>query len=233
MKSATIRGLRAGRGSGRHLSSRRSSTLRRTIWDSSSCAVSATGFGWAKVRSYSKYREIMLTAASTLAKRFNPKVGCLESNWDKMKIENSFPVIIDIMMNLELLFWASENGGPSYYADYARSHALTTCRDFVRPDGSTYHIVRYDKNTGKVINKGTIQGAGDETTWSRGHAWGLYGMVVAYRYTKDKRFLDTAMRLSDYFPETFGGRPCRTLGFSIRDQASGCFCHLHCDIWPL
>lgn len=148
---------------------------------------------------YDKYREIMLTAASTLAKRFNPKVGCLESNWDKMKIENSFPVIIDIMMNLELLFWASENGGSRYYADYARSHALTTCRDFVRPDGSTYHIVRYDKNTGKVINRGTIQGAGDETTWSRGHAWGLYGMVVAYRYTKDRRFLDTAMRLSDYF----------------------------------
>ena len=157
------------------------------------------GIRLGKGPAYSKYREIMLTAANTLAKRFNPKVGCLESNWDKVTIENSFPVIIDIMMNLELLFWASQNGGPPYFADYARTHALTTCRDFMRPDGSTYHIVRYDKNTGKVINKGTIQGAGDETTWSRGHAWGLYGMVVAYRYTKDKRFLDMAVRLSDYF----------------------------------
>jgi unsaturated chondroitin disaccharide hydrolase len=157
------------------------------------------GLRLGKAAAYGRYREIMLRAASTLAKRFNPKVGCLESNWDKLKIENSFPVIIDIMMNLELLFWASENGGPKSYADYACTHALTTCRDFIRPDGSTYHIVRYDKNTGKVINKGTIQGAGNETTWSRGQAWGLYGMVVAYRYTKDKRFLETALRLSDYF----------------------------------
>ena len=148
---------------------------------------------------YSKYQDIILTAANTLSKLYNPKLGCLRSNWDKLTIENSFPVIIDIMMNLELLFWASENGGPSYFADYARSHAITTCRDFVRPDGGTYHIVRYDKNTGKIINKGTIQGAGDETTWSRGHAWGQYGMVVAYRYTKEKQFLDMAMQLADYF----------------------------------
>lgn len=148
---------------------------------------------------YSRYKDIMLSAADMLAQRYSPKIGCLESNWDKVTIENSFPVIIDIMMNLELLFWASENGGPAYLADYARSHALITCRDFVRPDGSTYHIVRYDKNTGRIINKGTLQGAGDETTWSRGQAWAQYGMVVAYRYTKKKQFLDMAMLLSDYF----------------------------------
>jgi unsaturated chondroitin disaccharide hydrolase len=102
-------------------------------------------------------------------------------------------------MNLELLFWASQNGGPAYYAENAGTHVLTTARDFVRPDGGTYHIVRYDTSTGAFINKGTLQGAGDETTWSRGHAWGMYGMLVAYRYTKDRRFLNTAMRLADYF----------------------------------
>jgi unsaturated chondroitin disaccharide hydrolase len=115
-----------------------------------------------------KYREIMLTAAKTLASRFDPHVGCLRSNWDVLHAQNSFPVIIDIMMNLELLFWASQNGGPAYCADYALTHAVTTCRDFVRSDGSTYHIVRYDSSTGKVINKGTLQGAGDESTWARG-----------------------------------------------------------------
>lgn len=157
------------------------------------------GLRLGKGPAYKRYREIMLTAARTLADRYDPKIGALRSNWDKLNIENSFPVIVDIMMNLELLFWAAENGGPSSYADIAAAHALTTMRDFVREDGSTCHIVRYNQNTGRIINKGTIQGAGDETTWSRGHAWGLYGMVMTYRYTKDKRFLDTAMRLSNYF----------------------------------
>ena len=145
------------------------------------------------------YKDIILTAAETLAKRYNPKVGCLSSNWDMLKIKDSFPVVIDIMMNLELLFWASENDGPHYLADYAIKHATTTAQDFIREDGSTYHIVRYNKYTGKIINKGTLQGAGDETTWSRGQAWGIYGFVVAYRYTKDKKFLKTAEKLADYF----------------------------------
>jgi unsaturated chondroitin disaccharide hydrolase len=145
------------------------------------------------------YRKILLEAARTLADRYNPVVGCLSSNWDIAPREHSFPVIIDIMMNLELLFWASDNGGPSYMAEYARNHAATTLRDFIRPGGGTYHIVRYDRRTGKVINKGTMQEAGDSTTWARGHAWGLYGMVVAYRYTKERRFLAAAMKLGDYF----------------------------------
>jgi hypothetical protein len=157
------------------------------------------GLRLGKGPAYVKYREIMVSAANTLAKRYDPTIGCLQSNWDVVSMEKSFPVLIDIMMNLELLFWASENGGPSSFADLARRHATTTCRDFVRPDGSTYHIVRYDRSTGKVIRRGTLQGAGDETTWSRGHAWGLYGMVVAYRFTKEVRFLDMAMKLSDYF----------------------------------
>jgi len=144
-------------------------------------------------------RKVLLDAATTLAERFNSNVGCLSSNWDRYPVGDSYPVIIDIMMNLELLFWASHNGGSASSADYARTHALITARDFVRTDGGTYHIVRYDSSTGSVINKGTMQGAGDETTWSRGQAWGMYGMVVAYRYTHEPRFLTTAMRLADYF----------------------------------
>ncbi|MGA9294868.1 MAG: glycoside hydrolase family 88 protein [Ignavibacteriaceae bacterium] len=146
-----------------------------------------------------KYKDIILSAAETLAKRYNPEVGCLSSNWDIKKIKDSFPVVIDIMMNLEILFWASENGGPQYLAEYALKHAATTARDFIRADGGTYHIVRYNKYTGKIINKGTLQGAGNETTWSRGQAWGIYGFVVAYRYTKEKKFLKAAEKLADYF----------------------------------
>ncbi|MEJ2055416.1 MAG: glycoside hydrolase family 88 protein, partial [Calditrichaceae bacterium] len=148
---------------------------------------------------YGDYKEILLSAASTLSKRYNPKVGCLRSNWDREKIKNSFPVIIDIMANLNLLFWASKNGGPGYYKDYALNHAKRTCRDFVRPDSGTYHIVRYNKNTGDIINKGTLQGAGDETTWSRGHAWMIYGLVETYAYTNDEYILDMALKMADFF----------------------------------
>jgi unsaturated chondroitin disaccharide hydrolase len=143
-------------------------------------------------------RNTIVTAAATLARRFNPRVGGLSSNWDLHPTGNSFPVVVDIMMNLELLFWAAEHGGPADLAAVARTHALTTARDFVRPDGGTYHIVRYSPDTGRIINRGTLQGAGAETTWSRGQAWALYGMVVAYRHTREKRFLNMAMRLADY-----------------------------------
>ncbi len=157
------------------------------------------GLRLGKGRTDDTYREILLAAASTLAKRYDPKVGCLSSNWDRDPVGDSYPVIIDIMMNLELLFWASHNGGPSWYADLANSHAVTTCSDFVRSDGGTYHIVRYDTSACAIINKGTLQGAGDETTWSRGQAWAQYGMIVTYRHTREKRFLSMAVRLTDYF----------------------------------
>jgi unsaturated chondroitin disaccharide hydrolase len=184
------------------------------------------GLRLGKGPAYATYREIMSSAAQTLAKRYDPTIGCLRSNWDLVSMKNSFPVIIDIMMNLEILFWASQNGGPSSFGDIARRHATTTCRDFVRADGSTYHVVRYDKNTGRVINKGTLQGAGDETTWSRGQAWGLYGMVVAYRFTKDAGFLAMAVRLADYFlshlPEDHVAPWDFQSGIRLRDVSATC-----------
>lgn len=146
-----------------------------------------------------RYKEIILTAAITLARRYDPRVGCLSSNWDLEKGGQAFPVVVDIMMNLELLFWAAENGGPAGLADVARTHAMTTSRDFIRLDGGTYHVVRYDRNSGRISNKGTLQGAGPETTRSRGQAWAIHGMVAVYRHTREKRFLDTAMKLADYF----------------------------------
>jgi len=157
------------------------------------------GLRLGKGPSYAGYAPIMLSAAKTLSERYYPVVGALSSNWDSNPAGKSFPVIIDIMMNLDLLFWASEHGGPPSLKEIAIRHAETTCRDLVRADGGTYHIVRYDPETGRIINRGTLQGAGDETTWSRGQAWGMYGMVSAYRHTRRELFLRTAMRLADYF----------------------------------
>ncbi|WP_181817782.1 MULTISPECIES: glycoside hydrolase family 88 protein [unclassified Psychromonas] len=145
------------------------------------------------------YQQIMLFAANTLADRYHKNIQLLSSDWDDKYFENSIPVVIDIMMNLELLLWAAENGGDTQWAEIAKDHALKTYQDFIREDGSSYHIVRYNKTTGEVINKGTLQGDGDETTWSRGHTWIIYGMVVMYRYTHDDIYLQYAQTLTDYF----------------------------------
>jgi hypothetical protein len=103
------------------------------------------------------------------------------------------------MMNLDLLCWSAGNGGPSSLLEIARSHSDVTLRDLIRPDGGTWHVVRYDRETGAVVEKGTLQGAGPETTWSRGQAWAVYGFVSMYRNTKDPRYLEAAVRLADYF----------------------------------
>jgi len=145
------------------------------------------------------YKQVMLSAAETLAKRYQENIQLISSDWDDKYYEDSVPVVIDIMMNLELLLWAAENGGKKQWAEIAKHHALKTYQDFIREDGSSYHIVRYNKTTGKIINKGTLQGDGDETTWSRGHAWMVYGMVVMYRYTKQPIYLEYAKTLVDYF----------------------------------
>lgn len=108
------------------------------------------------------------------------------------------PLVIDIMMNLELLLWAGRQGHPEY-TDLAIRHADTTCRDFLREDGGTYHLVRYDAKTGQSVFQGTLQGASDDSTWSRGQAWMVYGLTVLFRYTRLDRFRDAALKTLEYF----------------------------------
>jgi len=143
------------------------------------------------------YKEVILTAARSLSTRYHSRVGCIES-WNRY-LGYSFPVIIDNMMNLEILFWAAKNGGESVWYNMAVSHSLRTMQDHIREDGSTYQIVAYDTTTGEVIKKLTKQGYDNESTWARGQAWGMYGFTMAYRETGDQRFLHTAQRLSDFF----------------------------------
>ena len=143
------------------------------------------------------YRQILLTAAGSLAVRYSPTVGSVRS-WGRLN-SPTFTVIIDNMMNLELLFWAARNGGDPTWRDMAVSHALNSARDHVRPDGSTYHVVEYSSKTGALKWRGTHQGYSDTSTWSRGQAWAVHGFTMAYRETGDARFLDTARRTADYF----------------------------------
>jgi unsaturated chondroitin disaccharide hydrolase len=144
------------------------------------------------------YRQVILTAAASLATRYDPDVGCIRS-WGEISDTSNFEVIIDNMMNLELLFWASKHGGQAAWYDMAVSHALKTMANHVRADGSTYQVVTYDPTSGAVKSKSTNQGYNTESTWSRGQAWAVYGFTMAYRETGDPRFLDMARRTADYF----------------------------------
>ncbi len=144
-----------------------------------------------------EYAPVMIQAAESLATRYNPTVRSILS-WNP-RGEWKFPVIVDNMMNLELLFWAAKNGGPADLYDIAVSHATTTMKNHVRPDGGTFHVVDYDPETGGVRGKYTAQGYADDSCWSRGHAWGIYGFTLTFRETGMPQFLDTAEKLADFF----------------------------------
>lgn len=149
------------------------------------------------------YESILIQSAKSLASRFDPRVGSIKS-WDQVKSLDGtrvleFPVIIDNLMNLELLFFASKATGDPYYGTIAVKHAETTLKNHVRSDFSSYHVVDYDPMTGAVKSKETHQGFSDNSTWSRGQAWGIYGFTTVYRETRDTAFLEVARKMADFF----------------------------------
>ena len=106
---------------------------------------------------------------------------------------------MDNLINLEMLFWAAENGGRPEYAEIARSHAGTTMKYNFRPDGTSYHVAVYDPETGRHIRSCTHQGYSDSSMWARGQAWGIYGYTMCYRFTKDRKYLDFACKIADVY----------------------------------
>jgi hypothetical protein len=142
-----------------------------------------------------EYKAILLNSARSLSTRFNPKVGCIRS-WDSKPW--TYPVIIDNMMNLELLFWATRTSGDSSFYRIAVRHANTTKLNHFRPDYSSYHVVDYDTATGEVLAKKTAQGYADSSAWARGQSWGLYGYTVMYRCTHDQVYLDQAEHIAAF-----------------------------------
>jgi unsaturated chondroitin disaccharide hydrolase len=141
-------------------------------------------------------KQILINSAKSLSTRFNPRVGCIKS-WDS-KDPKDYIVIIDNMMNLELLFWATKVTGDSSFYKIAVTHANTTMKNHFRPDYSSYHVINYNAETGEVRQKRTAQGYADESAWARGQSWGLYGYTVAYRETKDKKYLDQANHIAQF-----------------------------------
>ena len=146
-----------------------------------------------------RYMQLALQAADSLATLFNDKVGTILSWPRHVKDYGGHNTIMDNMMNLELLFWASQNGGSQQLRDIAIKHAETTMKNHFRPDGSCYHVAVYDTLDGHFIKGVTHQGYSDESMWSRGQSWAIYGYTMVYRYTKDQRFLDFAQKVTDIY----------------------------------
>jgi hypothetical protein len=141
------------------------------------------------------YDSILLTSARSLSTRFHPAVGCIKS-WDSKPWH--YPVIIDNMMNLELLFWATHESGDSSFYKIAVTHANTTMRNHYRPDHSSFHVVDYDSVTGDILAKKTAQGFADSSAWARGQSWGLYGYTMVYRSTHDPKYLEQARHIAHF-----------------------------------
>ncbi len=156
------------------------------------------------------FKAVLITAGNSLITRFNPAVGAIQS-WDvhygwQSERNWQFPVIIDNMMNLELLFEVSKFTGDDKYKNVAIAHANTTMKNHFRDDYSSVHVVDYDSISGVVRNKQTAQGYADDSSWARGQAWALYGYTVCYRYTKDAKYLEFAEHIANFIT-TYKGTP--------------------------
>ncbi|MEN8187091.1 MAG: glycoside hydrolase family 88 protein [Bacteroidota bacterium] len=151
------------------------------------------------------FKQVLIDAGNSLITRFNPKIGCIQS-WEvtsgwQAERGWKYPVIIDNMMNLELLFELSKITKDPKYKKVAIAHANTTLKNHFREDASSYHVVDYDPETGKVRSKQTAQGYANNSSWARGQAWGIYGFTVCYRYTKDEKYLKQAESIAKYILE--------------------------------
>lgn len=146
-------------------------------------------------------RKRNLFAASVLSSRFILGGNFLRA-WDqesKFYGETSGGTIIDTMMNLPLLYWASEEKGDDRFKRIAMAHADTTIKTHIREDGSVAHIVKHDREDGSVIATYGGQGYAEGSSWTRGQGWAIYGFALSYLHTGEKRYLDTARKVADYF----------------------------------
>ncbi|ODV76723.1 glycoside hydrolase family 88 protein [Suhomyces tanzawaensis NRRL Y-17324] len=151
--------------------------------------------------------DVLVTAANSLATRFDEKIGCMRS-WDESHNKEihftdkkkDFLVIIDNMCNLDLLYYVAAKTGDLRLSTIATKHAETTLKNHFRyPEWSCYHVVNYDQETGEPKAKFTHQGYEDESAWSRGLSWAVLGFAEAYGWTKKQQFLEAAINSAEYF----------------------------------
>lgn len=143
-------------------------------------------------------RKAALLAADNLMARFQEK-GQFFQAWGTLGAEDNYRLIIDCLLNLPLLYWASEQTGDARYREKAVAHTRTSLQNLIRPDNSTYHTYFFDKTTGEPLRGVTAQGYRDGSAWARGQAWGVYGLALSYRYTQDPQCIDLFYKVTDFF----------------------------------
>lgn len=151
-----------------------------------------------KLTGDSTARKAALLAAHKLAGRFHEKGQFLQA-WGSLTDKSNYRLIIDCLLNLPLLYWASEETGNPRYANLARAHFETALKVVIRPDSSTYHTYYFDPETGKPLKGVTHQGYSASSAWSRGQAWGVYGIALGYRYNRDPRYKEIFDSVTEYF----------------------------------
>lgn len=137
-------------------------------------------------------------AADKLASRFHEKGQFLQA-WGSLEDKNNYRLIIDCLLNLPLLYWATEETGNPRYADLARRHFETALKVVVRPDYSTYHTYYFDPETGNPVKGVTHQGYSAQSAWSRGQSWGVYGIALGYRYNRKDTYKELFEHVTAYF----------------------------------
>lgn len=180
----------------------RAETMLDACWDFSEGLHHDVGFLWLlssgvnyRLTDNAQSRERTVKAANFLMSRFNPTGSFLRA-WNG---DRSGWAIIDCMMNIPLLYWASDVFSDPRYKQIAMLHADMTLAQFIRPDGSVHHIVAFDPTTGEVVDHPYGQGYATGSSWSRGQAWAMYGFTLSYLHTGEARYLDAAKRVSHYF----------------------------------
>ena len=164
------------------------------------------------------YLPTIRAGAEKLAARFSPVTGVIQSwTWDKY----NYPVIIDNMMNLELLTYASALFDVPEWKEIAITHARTTMKNHFRDDYSSYHVVDYNPDDGTVVKKQTAQGYSDESSWARGQAWALYGYTMMYRETRLSEYLDQAEHIAGYLLPLLKNRPVPAWDFCAPEESYG------------
>lgn len=143
-------------------------------------------------------REAAIKAADQLITRYHP-IGEFIQAWGPMDTPENYRLIIDCLLNLPLLYWASEETGDRKYRDIAEKHIHTAVANVIREDYSTWHTFFFDMKTGAPDHGATCQGYRDGSAWARGQAWGVYGMACAYRYTKRADYIDKFRHVTEYY----------------------------------
>lgn len=143
-------------------------------------------------------RKAAILAADQLIRRFHP-VGNFIQAWGAMDAPENYRLIIDCLLNLPLLYWASEETGDPKYRDIAEKHIHTAVANVIREDHSTWHTFFFDMKTGAPDHGATCQGYRDGSAWARGQAWGIYGMALAYKYTEREEYIQKFRDVTDFF----------------------------------